>query len=140
MKIYFIVVFTLISYVAFSCSCIVPDEIDENQYNSYDLILKGKIINITKNKQGTFLTIKVDKYYKGDLQKNIVKVNTPNTEGLCGLYVNVGETWLIFAYNFKSLFKSDQCTRSKRLSNKPLPSQSQLIKAELEFLERKQKL
>jgi hypothetical protein len=123
------------------CDCNRADELNDYEFNSYSLIITGKIIRIENNKGNIFLVIKVETFYKGDTLNRIIKINNP-PEAFCGLSARIGEKWLIYAYLFtyknKTYLRTDICSRSKSFSRRSLCCYlKDEMNADLKFLNNK---
>jgi hypothetical protein len=118
MKYIFLFSLLLLSSVTYSCSCIPLGKIDEKQYNEYDLIIKGKITKLVEKDFTRIIYIKVDKYFKGKLSVTTIKVESPSQSGMCGIFPQIGEQWLVFTYKKDNSFNTSLCTRTKSLNPK----------------------
>ena len=127
----------IISNIGICCSCVFPSPIDEDDYNGYQLILKGKVIEVVKSGNMRVIALKVTRYYKGTLRADTARIKTPWQEGMCGIKARVGEDWLFFAYVGKYDYTSHLCTRSKNMSPKAWDYREDELKQDLEFLEDK---
>lgn len=122
-----------------SCSCTPPGPIDDRQYNSYQLIAKGKIESVTVNGFERTILFKADTCYKGGENQSRIKIITPKQEGACGLFPKTGEAWLIFAYADGPDFRTHLCTRTKNLDPKSWNYNQAEIENDTRFLEQKKK-
>lgn len=126
-------------FIGNCCSCVALGKIDDKQYEEYSVILKGKITKVTENKSERIITIRVDKYFKGDQTKEVIEINTPKGSGMCGIFPNVGEDWLIFAYSSGEKFNTSLCTRTKTMNPKGWGYNKEVLDEDLRFLEDKTK-
>jgi hypothetical protein len=129
----------LISFFAQCCDCIPSGKIDSSQYNEYAIIFTGKVIKIVNNKDGKFIEMRVGTYFKGNLKSNVVRINTPTTESLCGITPRAGERWLIFSYSYKNYFKTDLCTRTKTMQQKKWDYRKEELLNDLDYLKNRRK-
>ena len=95
------------------------------------LVFKGKVIDLqTKyityegktwptDKVATFV---VDSWYSSHEVSDTVIINTGGGGGDCGLFLNKGETWLIYAYNQNGIIQSSTCTASINSTKKSFDS------------------
>lgn len=139
MKYTFLLILLLLSSITYSCSCAPQGKIDEKQYAKYDLIIKGKIVKLVENGYTRIIYIRVDTYFKGKLSKKTVKVESPSQEGICGIFPEIGEQWLLFAYKKDNIYNTNLCTRTKNLSPKAWNFRKDEIEDDLKFLEEKLK-
>ena len=99
-----------------NCSCEPPTPLDSVQYNSYDFILKGKVVNVVKDLFEQRVSIEVDKIYKGERKRSVVLIKTAASESECGIYFKKGQTWLVYAYGTRELM-TNLCNRTIQLSS-----------------------
>jgi hypothetical protein len=137
MKYFILFSLMLISSVTYSCSCIPLGKMDEKQYNRYDLIIKGKIIQLEEKGFTRIIYIKVDTYFKGKLDTTTIQVASPNQSGMCGIFPKIGEEWLVFGYKEGNGFTTSLCTRSKSLNPDKWNFKKNEIEDDLKFLEGK---
>jgi hypothetical protein len=119
------------------CSCIPLPPIDEQQYKEYDLILKGKVAEISLSNFERTISVTVEAYYKGEQNNTKIKITTPRQEGMCGIVPKVGEEWLMFAYADKNGFRTGLCTRTKNMNPKAWDDNKDEIADDIKFLEAK---
>lgn len=105
MKHFLLYSFLFLSQAAYSCTCLSLGTIDKVQYNSYNLIVKGKITNVIDKDFVRFIYIRVDTYFKGKRKAKIIIVESPSQSGMCGIFPKIGEQWLIFARK-KSMYST----------------------------------
>jgi len=82
---YFIFLFSLLTYKPNFCSCLPPGPIDEQQYNEYSLIVKGKVAKVSVSQFERMIYLTVETNYKGKDGRSTVKIATPRQEGMCGI-------------------------------------------------------
>lgn len=134
---YFFIIGLVVSNISPWCSCIPPGEINEEQYNEYAVILKGKIIKINEGRWERTISIKVDTYYKGSQTKDTIKIISPASSGECGIFPQIGENWLIFAFNQEGKYTTHLCTRTKTMNSKAWNFNKSDLENDLKFLEAK---
>jgi len=139
MRLYLLGITLLLSKISFCCSCVPLNEIDEQQYNQYSLIFKGKIIKVYEASLQRIILVKVDTYYKGEQKTRTIKITTPRQSGECGIFPKTGESWLMFAYVSRKEFMTNLCTRTKNMNPKSWNYNNVVLTEDLEFLERKLK-
>lgn len=136
MKYLFLPMFLFLSQITYCCNCNPLGAIDDEQFNSYNIILKGKVTRIAATDFTKTIYVKVESYFKGRLKSTTIKIETPAQSGACGIYPIVGERWLMFASKKGKNYFTSLCTRTKRLN---ASDYTDAVKKELEFLERKKK-
>ena len=119
------------------CSCIPLPQIDDKQYEEYDLIVKGKVIKVLNGKWTKSIYLNVKTYYKGGNKQSQIKIIMSSTEGMCGISSQVGEDWLIFAYTENKSYRTNICTRTKNLNPKAWDYNKDEIDNDIKFLEEK---
>lgn len=129
--------FALLTHKPNYCSCIPLPPIDEQQFKEYDLIAKGKVTKISLSNFERTIDVTIEKYYKGEQKKTIMKITTPRQEGMCGIVPKVGEDWLMFAYADKNGFRTELCTRTKNMNPKAWDYNKDEIANDIKFLEAK---
>ena len=135
---YLLLLFSLLTHKANYCSCTPLPPIDDQQYNEYNLIVKGKVIKVLKsNLFEKTIYFKVETHYKGGDSLTTLKVTTPSQEGMCGIVPKVGEEWLMFAYREKKGFRTELCTRTKNLNPKAWDYNKSEVEDDIKFLEAK---
>jgi hypothetical protein len=122
------------------CSCLELGPIDDQQYNSYSLIFKGKMLKDTVIGLERHLTFSVGKYYKGIEVQTTQEITTPSNSAMCGINPLLGDEWLIFAYGEKLNYTVSLCSRSKNISQKVWEHNKKEIESDLKFLEKKLKV
>lgn len=137
MKYIFLVSLLHLSSLTYSCSCIHLGKIDEKQYKEYDLIIKGKIIKLVENNSTRIIYIKVDTHYKGTQTSKIIQVKSPSQSGVCGIFPEIGEQWLVYAFKNRNGYNTNLCTRTKNLNPKAWNFNKYDINNDLKFLEGK---
>ena len=140
MKYIFLFILLQVNTVTFACSCMPFKKIDEIQCNEYQLIIKGKITKIVEKNFTRIIYIKVERYFKGKINVNTLKVESPSQSGMCGIFPKIGEKWLVFAYKNGSSYSTNLCTRTKNLNPKAWDYRKEEIDEDLKFLENKSKI
>lgn len=127
----------LLSLAAAPCSCLSSGKINEEQYNSYNLIITGKVVKLVEKEFNRIIYIKVVKYFKGNKKTTIVKIETPVWQSACGITPKIGENWLLFAYKQGKIYTTNLCTRTKSMNDKAWNYNKSEIDDDLKFLESK---
>lgn len=120
-----------------NCSCIPLGQINDKQYEEYDLIAKGKIVKVWVKDWTRTIYLNVIIYYKGGNKQSQIKIITSSTDGMYGIGSHVGEDWLIFAYTENKSYRTDICTRTKNLNPKAWDYNKDEIDNDIKFLEEK---
>ncbi|MBL4752216.1 MAG: hypothetical protein JKY52_01265 [Flavobacteriales bacterium] len=139
MKNTLLILLALISLEGFCCSCIGFGEINEEQYNSYDLIVKGQIEKIEEGAWTRTIYVRIEKEYKGNVKSELVLITSPSQSGICGIFPKTGETWLMYANKSENTYSTDLCTRTKSLNPKAWNYNKEEIESDLVFLEKRLK-
>jgi hypothetical protein len=119
------------------CSCATLEPIDDQQYNKYNLIVKGRIASISLSNFKRTIDLNVETYYKGGQNKTKIKITTQGQESMCGIVPKVGEEWLMFAYADKKGFRTELCTRTKNMNPNAWDYNKNEISEDIKFLEAK---
>jgi hypothetical protein len=139
MKNILLILFALINLEGLCCSCMDPGKINDEQYNSYDLIVKGEIEKIEDGEWTRIIYIRIEKNYKGSLDSKLVEISSPSQSGMCGIFPEIGENWLIYANNSNGTYSTGLCTRTKRLNDDAWNYNKEEIESDLTYLERRLK-
>ncbi|WP_462252967.1 hypothetical protein [Ferruginibacter sp.] len=140
MKLYLLFLVLLFCQKGNCCSCIHPGNIDEKQFNKYDLIFKGKVEKIYEKAFERIIFLKVEAYYKGKQISKISKIISPAQSGQCGIFPKIGEHWLMFAYSSGKTFNTNLCTRTKNMNPKAWDYDKDGLENDLKFLKKKRKI
>lgn len=136
MRILIIVAFLVVSDPPF-CSCKEPEPITIEKYNEYDLIVQGQVKEIITEGAQKIIIVEIKEVYKGNINKNNIKILTPAELSHCGLDVSGESEWIIYAYEKDNLYSTNSCTRSSRLALRG--SQKKRVEKDLEFLKKQRK-
>jgi hypothetical protein len=139
MKLYLLILKLLASQACYYCSCPPPPKIDDNEYNSYDLIVSSTILKVSDKGFERTILLKVDTCFKGNNIHGTVEISSPSQEGICAISPKVGEHWLIYANAFGKIFKTNLCTRTKTMNPKAWDYYEEAVKEDLKFLQNKLK-
>lgn len=115
-----------------TCTCLPNGELTQKEIFSYDLILEGRILGYRDQGKMRFYEVAVDRHYKG-AKEGVIEVSTYREAALCGVDFQKGEKWLIYAYHLQNRYKTDLCTRTRRMKTKDDRRQ---ISDDLEILRR----
>jgi hypothetical protein len=102
-----------------ACSCTFYKKLDFRQLNSYDVIVRGKVLSVIKNEKDWENTVKIQvlRTFKGTEKKDTILFKTGFDGASCGLDFKKGQTWLIYGNNTDISFSyTGLCTRSQKLN------------------------
>lgn len=121
------------------CDCEPLGPINDQQYNSYELIVVGTVKKIVKGDQMNTIILRVKQSYQGAPKERRVSITTPKDYFSCGIAPKRGEAWLIYARKFEGKYTTNECTRSKSLTRKAryYYSSKGVLEGDLAFLEQK---
>lgn len=134
MRIAFLLITLLISIPIYPfCSCVELNSLDREEYNNYDLIVRGAVasIDVTEDPLKT-ITLEVKETYKGEMSEKRVKISTPRRLSYCGLNIGVDDEWIIYAYEKNGIFQTNICTRSTPVP--PRDFRGERLEEDLKFL------
>lgn len=123
----------LLTFVGLSASAVYPCVCavvkPEKKLREAKTVFIGEVVEIWRNDNPEWATaavkFKVERYWKGVKEEFITVVGAPATAGACGLPVEMGEKYLIYAFKLdKDRLQTDFCA-SRRL---------ELAKDDLAFL------
>ncbi len=97
------------------CSCLPVGEISEEKYDSYDLILKGRVEKAREEGKEVIYTVRVEKLYKGEGIQKDIEIRSHQYSSMCGIGFMPGQEWLIYGYKKENYFMTDLFTRSLRM-------------------------
>jgi hypothetical protein len=127
----------IISIVGNWCDCEPYGKINNEQYNSYDVIFKGRVIGIKEGRFEKTINLKVETFYKGKQNSNTIKIVTPVSQGECGIFPKPKENWLVFACFSGTKVETTLCTRTKTMNPSALDYDKDRLEDDLKFLEAK---
>ena len=131
--------FVLISLKGLCCSCIYQGEINDEQFNFYDLIIHGEIEKVEEYEWTRTIYVRIKVQYKGMVKTELVLISSPSQSGTCGVFPKVGENWLIFANKSDGLYSKSLCTRTKNMNPESWHYNKDEIELDLKYLESKLK-
>jgi len=116
-------VFSLIITAQFAnaCSCMPHRPLSIKDFNETSTIFIGKVKNVTAVKQPdgydqNEITFELQTIFKGLPAQKEVKIYTNSSSAACGLYVQKGQNWLLYAHVFKGVLSTNMCSRSSNLA------------------------
>lgn len=137
---YFLLILTIFtSTTLLGCDCEILGALNDEQYNSYELIVVGKVKKVVEGDQMNTIYLRVKQVYKGVPQKRTVAIRTPKDPFRCGIVPEKGQAWLMYARKYEGQLMTNQCTRSKSLTRKArfYYSSKGVLEGDLAFLEAK---
>ena len=137
MKIIILLLSLSYTLIGSCCTCVNQGEINDEQYNSYDLIVKGQIEKIEEDGWSKTIHIRIETLYKGQHDNKLLKIQTPSQSGMCGIFPKVGENWLMFTYKNEKGFTTSLCTRTKNMNRNGWDYNRKELKSDVKFLERR---
>lgn len=125
--IYIFLLLSAFKVTACVCTCI-ETEFSIEDYQSADLIIKGKALDviIDKNSQDKIITFEIYKLYKGGLSK-VIKIRTNADGAMCGLGVNNQDKWLLFVHKEGGEYIVHLCDYNTRYNKRPNQSRKDRI-------------
>ncbi len=127
----------LLSNAAYCCSCVPLGKIDDNQYNKYDVIFKGKVLSVKNSGIIKEVVFEVETHFKGGEKMRKLTVNTIAYESACGISPKAGQEWLVFAYKEKNGLQTNLCTRTKNMDSKTWNYRKDELQEDLNYLNEK---
>lgn len=121
------------------CSCLPLGPINDEQYNEYSLIVKGKIKSVKDEKFERVILLSVSTYFKGGSNDSTVTILSPLQSGMCGIFPKEGEQWLMFAYSKDNSYNTYLCTRTKNMNPEAWNYKKEEIEGDIGFLMKKLK-
>jgi hypothetical protein len=92
---------------------------------------------VTEGKLGRVITFSIDTYFKGVGKERTVTIISPLESGICGIFPVNGERWLMFAYQNGKSYRTNLCTRTKRMNPRVWNYSKEELEADLKFLNEK---
>lgn len=104
-----------------ACSCMPHAPLTIKDFNETSTIFIGKVKSITAVKKSdgddqNEITFELQTIFKGLPAQKEVKVYTNLSSAACGLYVQKGQNWLLYAHVFKGVLSTNRCSRSNNLA------------------------
>lgn len=130
--------FLFLAQPSFTCDCQPLRPLNNRQYNSYDLIVMGKIKKVVEGTEVNTIYIKVRETYRGMPKKKIIAITTPTESFRCGIAPRRGDAWLMYARKYKGRYNTNQCMRSKPLARRAgYYARKSVLEGDLAFLAQK---
>ena len=99
------------NYPAFACECKRNNSV-EQEFSDSKSVFVAKVIEIKDSKPDAFVTLRVEKMWKGVKTETIV-VLTDNRGKGCGYIFSKGERYLVYAFEDRDgRLRTDVCTRT----------------------------
>ena len=134
---FFLILLSLVIPKPNYCTCVRLGPIDNKQYNSYNLIAKGKVTKMIEKDFERTIYFTVENYYKGGTNLAEIKITTPKEEGECGIITKKGESWLMFTYANGPDYRTTLCTRTKNMNPQAWDYQKSELLDDIKYLESK---
>ena len=104
--------------VACTCSPFSTLFLTFSEIESYDLVIKGKVIGYdTLDWSTKSIRVKVAKTYFGKAISDTVSILSHTQGSACGIFPKLGADWLFFSYNDSVGYRTSSCTRSASLND-----------------------
>jgi antitoxin component YwqK of YwqJK toxin-antitoxin module len=106
-----------------ACSCApFQSYISVRDYIAMPYIFSGTVKEVTINQQEITdkqkkILFRVDEVFKGNINDSIITFYTSISDASCGVYFEVNESWVIWAYVNDGVLMTNLCTRSNRRKN-----------------------
>ena len=113
------VLFLLFAYQVSACICTcIESEFSIIDYNSAELIVKGKVLKVVSDGETKVITFKIYRSFKGN-SKKIIEIRTLAEGAMCGLDINNQDKWLLFINKKNNMFYVDLCDKNVRYNKRP---------------------
>ena len=108
----------VVASAVYPCQCVIMKP--GKKLRRAKVFFVGEVIEIGRNEKSDFDTVaakfKVERYWKGKKEQFVTVVGAPAAAGECGLPVEVGKKYLIYAFKSDTQLESDFCV-SRSLIN-----------------------
>ena len=109
----------LFAYQVSACKCnCIESEFSIIDYNSAELIVKGKVLNVDYDGETKVITFKINRSFKGNSKRRI-KIRTSADGAMCGLDINNQDKWLLFINKMDNGFHVGLCAKNVRYNKRP---------------------
>ncbi len=113
------VLFILFAYQVSACICTcIESEFSIIDYNSAELIVKGKVLKVDHDGETKVITFKIYQSFKGN-SKRIIEIRTLAEGAMCGLDINNQDKWLLFINKRNNRFHVGLCDKNIRYNKRP---------------------
>ncbi|HSH04534.1 MAG TPA: hypothetical protein VLL52_18635 [Anaerolineae bacterium] len=129
------------SDTAWACSCVEGETVTD-AVNRAHLVFAGEVtdeqtLSTLFSSTDTAYAFNVQEVWKGEASRNLV-IQTAKDSAACGYNFNVGNTYLVYAYEYEGQLQTNLCSRTTELSsatedlnilgsgNPPLPANNTL--------------
>lgn len=113
--------FISLSLQVLACSCRPPSPLTIEEFLNADLVFEGKIVKVETDKEGHMKTITFDitKNYKTPKRMTTVAITTAGSSAACGLTVEEGQAWYIWANKNEEsgAYSAGICSRSLQMAD-----------------------
>lgn len=98
-----------------ACSCMRPPA-PLTALEQATAVFAGKVTSINQTEAYNLqITFQVSQTWKGEAEKTLV-VDTPLNSAMCGIYFEIGEKYLVYAYGDENQLSTNLCSRTKLTS------------------------
>jgi hypothetical protein len=96
-----------------ACKCVEPPSV-EKEFERSKAVFSGKVIDIRNDKNNRNILFEINETWKGISQTQIILRDELSS---CSLNFFEGESYLVYAYDFKDELTTNICDRTKELSS-----------------------
>ena len=123
------------------CTCGSTGPITDKDYNFYDLIFTGAVINVDSPEEGDLkiISLVLTKLYKGSAESDTIKIQTPKGGSACGVYAKKNDNFLMYAKVIEGYYYTRTCYRTRRTDedSKEFILHGKFVKEDIKYLESK---
>ena len=114
----------LFTFVALTASAVYPCQCEimkpSKKLRKAKVVFVGEVVEIGRNDKSEWATVsvkfKVERYWKGEKEQYVTVVGAPSAAGACGLPVELGKKYLIYAFKSEGQLETSFCV-SRSLEN-----------------------
>ena len=114
----------LLTFVALTASAVYPCQCEimkpSKKLRKAKAVFVGEVLEIGRNDKSEWATVavkfKVERYWKGEKEQYVTVVGAPSAAGTCGLPVELGKKYLIYAFKSEGQLETSFCV-SRSLEN-----------------------
>ena len=110
-----ILIFILLTGLAFPCSCMEPPP-PEEAYQDADVVFSGEVTDMVVDESGYYyeVTLQTIDVWKGEISDEII-ILTELYSDTCGYYFQINHEYLVYAYSYNWGIYTNICTRTNLL-------------------------
>ncbi len=121
---------TLTTSTIWACSCFFRDALDITDVFESELIFSGTVESITTEKiedkastahfsfENKRVTLRTDRFYKGGDNEPEMTILTAAQGSACGFNFEAGQSYIVWAYQYKGKWHTTICDHTARISSK----------------------